>query len=264
MRCKTLIVLGLISIFTACEKQDARPDIELFGHAGMGLNQSYSLTKSDSKEAFESCLSFSEMTGVEMDVQMDKQGEFWFYHGDFVESKNGDFCIPELTTEEVRKLEISGRKEGLLKVRDFPFENYPNAKFLFDIKHYNAAQQKIIDSTLFFDNMSDFLKGKNINIEFITLVKVWLPSFINRNWFVYYDSQSSADIDIVISEPSEVKGISTRASLFNKDEIKALKDKNIKVLLFGINSPKAHKKIRKLAPSGIITDDVRGAILELR
>ena len=79
-----LISLSLLLMLFSCEKTEYN-EIEIVGHAGMGLDMQNSIYHDNSLEAIQLALSYGGSNGVEVDVQMDNEGCLWLFHDELMD-----------------------------------------------------------------------------------------------------------------------------------------------------------------------------------
>jgi glycerophosphoryl diester phosphodiesterase len=64
------LALFLWSILLSCNKQESYPEVEIYGHAGMGMDIGLSVYHDNSIESIALALSLPTIDGVEVDVRM--------------------------------------------------------------------------------------------------------------------------------------------------------------------------------------------------
>jgi len=88
MSFRGLILLYIVLLFLqSCSKVTPCDNIEVFGHAAMGLSMPNSGYHANSMEAIDLALHFPSLTGIELDVRMSNDGQLWLYHNDFLEDE---------------------------------------------------------------------------------------------------------------------------------------------------------------------------------
>jgi glycerophosphoryl diester phosphodiesterase len=92
-------------VLFACNKSESYPEVQIFGHAGMGMNIGYSIYHDNSEESIDLALSLPNIDGVEMDVRMSKDSTLWLFHENRLEATtNGIGCIADLHDYEIAQL----------------------------------------------------------------------------------------------------------------------------------------------------------------
>ena len=107
------------ALFFSCNKQESYPAVQVFGHAGMGMDIGMSAFHDNSLEAIQLALTLPTMNGVEVDVRMSADGTLWLYHENTLEAHtDGEGCIFEKTDVELEKLRYKSlHREKLVHAR---------------------------------------------------------------------------------------------------------------------------------------------------
>lgn len=260
MRCmfKILVVLTLFS----CTKNN-HSSIPVFGHAGMGLSMENSLYHDNSKESVELCLALPNSDGVEVDVQMDSQGELWLYHDEFLDNISSvDGCVNETTTSQLEQAFYKTlKKEKLVKLSQISPLINENQKLFLDIKNRNSCSNTIINFSLFQESLSKILGNNTSNVYVILSDSNWLDD-LSMIYQVYYSTDNFSEGFNILTENPNVRGLVIRNKAIEKSQIEAIKNLNKEVYLYDIRSPKGNRVAFSKHPSGIITDDIRAALVD--
>lgn len=141
----------LISVFSSCNQEEINIDlsertIKVIGHGGMGIGQVYPM---NSYESIMYALSLGS-NGVEIDVQMTKDGVLVAFHDEELETKtNKKGKIYEQNWNEIKEAEyISSApytKYRVIRLEDI-FEHIPNLEkyvFSLDIKGFNPSTSSV-------------------------------------------------------------------------------------------------------------------------
>lgn len=249
-------VLFFISIllFYSCRKAAVCHDIEVFGHAAMGLSMPNSGFHANSMEAINLASEFNTLKGIELDVRMSKDGELWLFHDDFLEDETTGFgCLEERTSSELEKIHYkSMHKEKLAKLSLITFDS--TKTYFLDLKFYNACKEIPVDINIFKQKL-DLLAMPN----FILI----LPS---KDLFQYFSSDykcvlSSDNIELILQElnTNDWYGVAIRNSKISAEVVEGLVSNGNNVYLYDIRSPKGTLNALKKKPTGIISDDVFAA-----
>jgi len=254
----TLLLLNLVGCTKNSNKQ-----IFIFGHAGMGLSMQNAIYHDNSKEAVELCLSFPGSNGVEVDIQMDQQGCLWLYHDDFLDqitSLGG--CINSKNTSEIEQCHYKTlKKEKLVKLIEILPLIKSNQKIFLDLKIANSCSNNLIDYQLFKQSLTLALSSISENVFLITNDAFWL-SELAEQYRTYFSSDNFELSKQIIAENPNCKGLVTRNKAIDKSQISYLKSLGKEIYLFDIRSPKGNRDALKKDPNGIITDDIRAALIE--
>lgn len=257
-------ISGLIISITliTCKKQ-SDSSVLVFGHAGMGLEMQNSIYHDNSFEAVELCLLMPNSNGVEVDIQMDKNGCLWLYHDEFLEKITSiSGCINDKTTSELENVYYRTlKKEKLAKLDQILPLIGTGQKLLLDIKNKNACSNSTVNIDLFKQSLSNLLETSNSNINLILSDPTWLNEFDDL-FSCYYSSDLFSEANELIIQNQKIDGIVIRNKAIKKEEIDEIKKIGKEIILFDIRSPKGNREAINKNPNGLITDDIRAALIE--
>lgn len=257
-----LISLLILLILFSCKKTKYNA-IEIVGHAGMGLDMQNSIYHDNSLEAIQLALSYGGSNGVEVDVQIDKEGCIWLFHDevmDGIASVSG--CINEKTTSELEQATYKTlKKEKLTKLQTI-LEIIPSDQKLFlDIKDFNACSKFYISVDSFIDCLNKLGIEKATNIYLIVSNENWLSQITSEFKVLFSTDDLKFGMDILENNPN-ISGLVIRNKMINKSEVELIKQLDRQVFLFDLRSPKGNRTALEKHPNGIITDDIRAALIE--
>jgi glycerophosphoryl diester phosphodiesterase len=262
-RLKPLLTnIGLLCMLFSCNKSEQYPNVQIFGHAGMGMNVAYSIYHDNSEEAIDLALSLPNMDGVEMDIRMSKDGTLWLFHDSHLElTTNGSGNFFELTDQEIEKFRYkSPHKERLVRLETILAKLKTGHTFILDIKHWNGFSQPNSDMERFKDALfaiPDSLK-KNIIID--SSYPQWLSS-ISQEYKVVFSTLSYEAGLSKLQEIPTLYGLMIRSKDMSAEQISNIKGLGKTVFLFEMRSSKMQRATMKKAPTAIIADDPRGALI---
>jgi glycerophosphoryl diester phosphodiesterase len=257
-----LIWIGLSCMLFSCNKSEQYPDVQIFGHAGMGVNIAYSVYHDNSEEAIDLALSLPNMDGVEMDIRMSKDGTLWLFHDSRLEfSTNGSGCFDELTDQEIEQFHYkSPYKERLVRLETILTKLKDGQTFILDIKHWNGCAQPYSDMVRFKDALlaiPDSLKNKLI-------IDSSYPHWLSSISQVYKVVFSTLSYEAGLSKSQEIPtlyGLMMRSKDMSADQISNIKSLGKTVFLYEMRSSKMQRATMKKAPTAILSDDPRGALI---
>lgn len=260
MRC-TFKVFVLLVLFS-CTKNNYN-SVRVFGHAGMGLSMENSLYHDNSKEAVELCLALPNSDGVEIDVQMDRDGGLWLYHDEFLDnisSLNG--CINDLSTSQMEEGYYKTlKKEKLVKLDQITTLNNENQKIFLDIKNRNACSNNVVNSIQFQESLSTLFGNNPSNVLVILSDINWIES-LDEFYQVYYSTDNFLEGYNLLMGNSKLRGIVIRNKSIEKYQVEMIQSLGREVYLFDIRSPKGNREAFNKNPNGIISDDIRAALID--
>ena len=159
----------ILIVLIGCTKQPNFSSIEVVGHAGMGLSMGNSMYHDNSKEAIEFALQMRGCDGVEVDVQLSKDGNLWLYHDTKLEAEStGDGCIPDKLNSELALLKYkTWRKEKLVPLSDLNPTLFIGKTLYLDLRTVNECSNQSINSAQLIHELN------NINLLVVVLLSTY-------------------------------------------------------------------------------------------
>lgn len=257
-------LIALIFLLGGCHKSNFT-QIDVVGHAGNGLEIQNSMYHANSLEAINLALGLAGCNGVEVDVQLSKDGELWLLHDEHLDTEtNGSGCIAESNDEYLKTINYQTvNKEKLTKFSDLNFDLYTGKTLYLDLRHYNFCANQVIDVQEILSKLSNY-ENKLDAIELIlcTKRKEWIEPISNAGWLVFFEVNSFAEFSNLMNETQSFDGILIRSKSITKNEVKQVISANKKVTLFGIRSPKSIREAFEKHPNTLIVDDLKAALIE--
>jgi len=249
----------LVLLLLSCSKKEDFSEVQVIGHAGMGLEMPNSIFHDNSMEAIELALTIPGSNGVEIDVQMDLNGRLWLFHDELLnEETNGINCISSNTSEYLKTLLYNSLKqEKLAELSQILFHNFEDKSFFLDLKTWNKCSESSVSAEDFKAALLAINLPKKCNI--ILSDPSWIPFFID-DFTIYFASDDFQNAKIILTEEPMIKGLVIRNAAVNKAQTQDIIEQNKEIYLFEIRSPKGVKSALTKRPSGIISDDLRAAI----
>lgn len=256
----------MITVLISCKKDLEKSPILVIGHGGMGLEFSGSIYHDNSEEAFKLALDMNDCDGIEMDVHLSADGDLWAYHdGNLNSETDRDGCIENLTFGELNGAKYKGfGSERLKRLKDMNL--VPGDKRLFlDVRHFNSCANTVV-------NVNDYLNAltqlpaiyQDISKTRIILSNPdWVPSFIAAGYHVIFSSDVEADILSVFDLYPSTVGVAIKNKSVSEAKVSNYLSLGKTVYIYEVRSPKKLKEARKKNPTGVMSDDVQSAILEL-
>ncbi|MFM8596402.1 MAG: glycerophosphodiester phosphodiesterase, partial [Flavobacteriales bacterium] len=261
-RINYFFLVTLVLFVIACNKHERYPDVQVFGHAGMGMDIAYSVYHDNSEQAIDLALSLPTIDGVEMDVRMSKDGTLWLYHENHLEaSSDGVGCVAELTDlqlEQVRYKSI--HREKLVKLSEILEKLTPGMTFILDIKHWNDCAQAYSDMQRFKDALLAIPDEQKDQLIIDSSYPYWL-SALSQTFKVVFSTVSFEDGFEKLKSIPTLHGIMMRSKDISAEQIAQVKGMGKTVYLFEMRSSKMQRATMKKAPTAILADDPRGALV---
>ncbi len=257
-------IILILLILVACKKSDYST-IEIYGHAGNGLNIQNSIYHDNSAEAIKFALETEGVKGVELDVQLSLDGDLWLFHDDNLSAEtNGDGCISEKNYDELSSLNYKTvNKEKLVRLKDLPLSSYGNKSFLIDARHYKGCDMSAINYTSFIQALKTIAVDYPA-CEFIVLTnfKDWMNDFELAGFHIFYEVNSREEFLKLQEDNINFDGVIVKNSNCTNDDMELFRANNKKVFIFEVRAPKSIRQALKKRPDAIITDDIRAALIE--
>ena len=259
-----IFFLLLILLFS-CQKTQNYSKILVFGHAGMGLEMSNSIYHNNSIEAIELALNIPGSNGVEIDIQQDLNGVLWLFHDEKLDNTvNSSGCISNKTTAELENLiYLSHKKEKLRKLAEINFDNYPDKTIFLDLKFWNSCVENYSSAAKFKEALLLLNINQKDNCFLIIPNELFLDEFSN-DFNVLFASDNFDLANNLLVQDTHIKGVVIRNSKINSNQVNLILNLKRLIFLFEMRSPKGIKSALNKNPTGIISDDLRAAIIQKR
>lgn len=251
-----------LSLLISCKKESMRY-IDVIGHAGMGLSMQNSIYHDNTFEAVKLALSYPGSNGVEVDVQLDKDGCLWLYHNDYLQDEtNTSGCINDMNSKDIEKANYKTiKKEKLTKLNQILNLKDSLQNLFLDVRNLNACSNSLIDVLEFEIALNNLGIEQLKNVHLIISNKNW-AIYLSQYYQVYFCSDDFEYGQQILNEIEQVKGLIIRNKYITESQVSQLKNKDKKIYLFDIRSPKGNRQALRKNPTGIITDDIRAALIE--
>jgi len=263
MKFESLFFLCLV--LCSCTKRESFNHIEIIGHGGMGVEHPMSIYHDNTVESVSLALQFPGLNGVEVDVQLDLDGELWLYHDMELDTEtSGGGCIGSLHSNFIMDLNYNTiQGEKLCRLNQIvPLLDSSKVLFI-DVKSFNSCDGLAQNPILFLESLNTALSNTKCQVRVIISNTDWLPYFIPF-YQTYYSSDQHAEIENNINTHLGLTGVVVRYSSITESQVQSYKNQGLKVFLYEMRSPKGIKRALRKNPDGIIPDDIRRALIEGR
>jgi glycerophosphoryl diester phosphodiesterase len=226
----------------------------------MGLNIENSIYHDNSLESVQLACSMTGCDGVEVDVQLSSDGELWLYHDATLESEtNGKGCVADQENTILSKVNyLSIHKEKLCRLNEISDKILCGKKIFLDLRHYNACSGVFVDVDTMIARISG-LSFLSKNTWVITNNMNWLEQLKQSGFNVLFQ------LDEVVAYKQNldfVDGFIIRNSLVTSDQVNEIHHSGKKLFIFDVRSPKGIRSALEKHPDGVLSDDIRAAIIE--
>ena len=259
------IIVFLLILISSCKKGNDYTHIEVIGHGGMGLGNITSIYHDNSFESVDLALQFPGVDGVEVDVQMDLDGELWLCHDIHLHEILGiDGTIPLLPTEFLEQQEYQTLfNEPLCKLSRLGSVLKSSQVLFIDIKSYDESSGIYVNPVLFKQSLDGVLSDFKCQVKLIINNGEWISTFVS-SYDTFLDTDSKSVVQLYSELYPELYGIFCRNDSFNASYIEQLKNQNLEVYLYEMRSPFTIREALEKNPTGILPDDLRRALIESR
>jgi glycerophosphoryl diester phosphodiesterase len=254
-----LIVFG-------CNKTENFENIQLFGHAGTGLENVSSVYHDNTLESVLFALSMQGCEGVEVDVHLSASGDLWLFHDAKLETEtNLSGCIPDLFDEVLSTGKYSTlHQEKLAKLSDIDTAFLQGKSIVLDLRHYNECVGEYVNVAQIIDRLVDL--GYASSSGYNVLVNVsryeWIQPFIDANFDVVMSIYSMSEFNTCENAYPDLHGYIMKNSDVTKENVATVHQSAKKLFIFEVRSPKMTREALRKSPDAILSDDLRTAIIE--
>lgn len=256
-----LLVLFLWSILLSCNKQESYPEVEIYGHAGMGMDIGLSVYHDNSIESIALALSLPTIDGVEVDVRMSADGTLWLYHENSLEAHtNGEGCVFETTDAELEKMRYKSLHKEKLARLDQVWPLLGQHQIILDLKHWNACTEGYVDMQRFKEALYEIPSQYRAQITLDSSNPNWLAA-LSQDFKVVFSTVSVEEgLQQLLKVPA-LKGLMLRSKDITQAQIVQLQQMDKDCYLFEMRSSKKHRAALQKQPFAILADDPRGALV---
>lgn len=255
------LVVFISGIFLSCNKQETYPEVQIYGHAGMGMHIPMSIYHDNSQEAIDLALSLPTIDGVEMDVRMSKDSTLWLFHENRLDATtNGIGCIADLHDYQIAQLHYKSIHKEQLVVLDSILPKLKDGHtFILDLKHWNVC-----DSSVQLEAFRTVLLKIPVHLRAQLILDSSNPSWLaalSADFSVVFSTVSFLEGLVQLEQIPKLHGLMMRHYEITALEIQQLKNMGKAIYLFEMRSSKTQRAVLKKGPTGIISDDPRGALV---
>ncbi|MCE2710963.1 MAG: hypothetical protein LW688_00290 [Cryomorphaceae bacterium] len=260
---RLLLVISFLGLFTACRKDGDFEGIALISHGGMGLENPNSFYHDNSFESIEMAQAINGCDGVEMDLQLSADGNLWLYHDVSLESRtNQKGCIYNSTDEFLTQVSYRTLHQERLVNLEFVSKSLDRAKTIFlDLRHFSSCDQLIVPVGKVINALSFSFPDKK-GLIVITNYRPWIEQLKQAGFRVCLQVENIEGFLVTESLSISPDSYLLRNSDITSDGVTKIRQAGKKIYIFEVRSPKGIRSALKKIPDGILTDDIRAAILE--
>lgn len=265
------------SVFTNQSEPADASAIEVIGHAGSGFLYPiapFNPFPSNSKASFSKALSTNGADGVEVDLQMSKDGRLIVFHDPNLEMVKGlSGCVSEHTADEIiGKPYQAGliydlfQQEKVMSFEDFLqwfTRHYPNKSLHLDVKNFDDClrpsqerseqmAKEVLRLLLDYQPSLNRLRIGSSDKAFLLRLKSLAPQLS-----LLVDTAENCKADIQWASKQQLNGIVVSSGRINAELMKAAREAGLQVVIFGGKSKATIRKLVALQPDAIQVNNVR-------
>ena len=254
-------ILIVFILFVSCEKVYVDANTKIIGHAAMGLNSSSSIYANNSLEAIKLALYFSGCDGIELDLQLDKMGQLWLYHDEFLSSyTNANGCINDMESTALSEVYYKTIHHEKLVKFDLELIKLVAEKTIFlDLRHLNPCTLQFIDVNLIQQALENLGIDEKDNFICVTN-RLELLNALSDNFTVFFATDNATHGHQILIDYPICKGLVIRNASITASEVAAIHLLGKEVAIFEVRSPKGTKAAFRKSPDYVMTDELRTAL----
>ena len=143
-----LIILSIS--LNNCTKNNSKPSLDVFGHAGTSLHRDRAVYPANSLKSIKYALDVLDADGVEIDVQMTKDSILVLYHDAYLnQASTFDGCISQYSFKEIEHLKLDYTNYEIVTLQKvLSYIQSRQKRVYLDVKTYDYCKgEKISQST---------------------------------------------------------------------------------------------------------------------
>lgn len=266
--------IAFILIFASCSKteysiQNLNNDIDVMGHAGMGLNSSYPM---NSMESLLTAIN-SGSDGSEMDVQLTKDSVLVAFHDlDLEEKTTLSGRVIDHTWEELKNsyyTETPFTAYKIVRLEDIfsTIENPLEHKYTFDCKVYPSSDDLDSYCAVFAEKLVEFISEHDLqsnliieasSVPLISALQIADPS----QRILYYPGNFDEGYEVATN--MNLFGITISTLKISSEQMQKAHDAGLFVAIWQVRTKKMNREAILKNPDMIQSDKLKHLINELK
>lgn len=248
----------LLICFVSCKKEKQLNSVIIIAHAGNGLDMPSNPFPDNTTDA----VSFSinqGADGVELDIQLSKDGKWVLFHDDYLDGKTSlSGCINDYTAEELKSASFSLYPSQHIHTLE---EISIDAHYLIlDVRHYVACSNKTYQLDSIVIPLMTYIQLHTstsviINSSYIPL----LDTLKQLGLTVCYDAISSENMKST-AKSKNYPIYTMRNSEISSQDVSEMHALNYKIVIFSVRSQEVNKSALAKNPDFLMTDKLEGAL----
>ena len=256
----SILSLTITLTFNSCSKEKINiyKGIEIYGHGGSGFESFINTTPANSFESIQKAIEVLNADGVEIDVQIDKDGKLWLYHDELLDSKtNCTGCLGDLNSSYLSTCSYIGKGKvySLSDLIIYFSSMNPKPKISIQAQVLNrCGDYRDLGNSIYqlvnINNAYDWIQIESDAKELLKLLKDSSNKF---QLFLDTDSLGQGISDCL---NYGFTGLIMPNNIATVEDIQTIKASGLKIGLFGVNDQWQTKNALNKFPNQIQTDNI--------
>jgi hypothetical protein len=174
-------------------------------------------------------------------------------------------CIPDVSSEVLKTGKYSTlHQEKIARLSEIDTNRLQGKELILDLRHYNECFAEFVNVVQIIDRLDDigFSSAKGYTVFVNVSRKEWVQPFVDAGFHVLLSIYSMAELTYAESVYPGMYGYIMKNSDVTTENVKAIQQSGKKLFIFEVRSPKMTREALRKGPDGILSDDLRTAIIE--
>lgn len=270
---RSLVYVAIVSLVlgTGCEKKQIEPEVEtkVIGHGGNGFQMFTNPYPSNTVVSIRRALEGAGADGVEVDVQLSKDGIPVLYHDMMLESQtSGTGCIPEMTWDELKDFKYRrdiGNEiysdEKLTRLEDvfILFSKYqPKPELHLDLRLENTCGTAPVESE-YLEVITSMIS--KYNAEKWVIIESGKKEFLEKLSSPESQYRLALDCGSPLKEAdwlnsNQIESVVCGDGGISDEDLVFIKNSGIKLILFNVKTQSSVKSALSKRPYAVQTDNL--------
>lgn len=244
--------------FISCKKEKQLNPATIIAHAGNGLDIPNAPFPDNSTDAVTFSINQG-ADGVELDLQVSKDGKWMLFHDDYLDGKTSlTGCINDYTAEELKSASLSlYPSQHIHSLEEISIDAH---YLILDVRHYVTCSNKThqLDS-LVIPLMNYIQAHPSTSIIINSSYVPFLDTMKQLGQLVCYDAISSEDMKST-AQTKNYPYYTIRNDEVSSEDITDMHVLNYKIIIFNVRSQEGNKNALAKHPDFLMTDKLEGAL----
>ena len=255
-----IITITLVIGLTSCSKEEHidYSGIEVYGHGGAGFESYTNTLPANSYQSIEKAIEILNADGIEVDLQIDSNGNTWLYHDQFLDSKtNGIGCFGEKSTSYINacSYKLGGRLYSLQELINYFSTMTPKPKISLQVQFFNRCidfNQLILSITKIMEinDAYDWIQIESDSPEILSILKG------SSSRFKLFLNATNVNIGISECSANGFNGVIMDNDVVSKEDVQRVQFTGLKIGLYGIDNQGSINSALKKRPNQIQVDNI--------